>query len=280
MEIVLALGAAASYGLSDFGGGVLTRRAHVLAVSLLSQLVSAVLLALAVLLWAGAYSPSGLGWGLAAGIAGIAGTVLLYQGLAIGRMSVVAPITAVLGAGLPVLFGLATGDRPGGAAITGIGLGLIAVVVITRSPEHGTAAQATDPRRALWCAIGSGVGFGLFFILLQRSPADSGLWPLMGTRISALVLLGILVAAQRVSLRPALAAGWWAAALGAGIALADLLFLLATRGGMLSLVAVVTSLYPAVTVTLASLFLHEKITRIQLAGLVAAGASVALIAAG
>ncbi|HEX6682538.1 MAG TPA: hypothetical protein VF062_07060, partial [Candidatus Limnocylindrales bacterium] len=119
MEIVLALGAAASYGLSDFVGGVLTRRAHVLTVSLLSQLVSAAVIGVAALLWAGPYSAPGLAWGLAAGIAGIAGTILLYQGLALGRMSVVAPITAVLGAGLPVLFGFATGDRPGTAAIAG-----------------------------------------------------------------------------------------------------------------------------------------------------------------
>ncbi|HEX6682945.1 MAG TPA: EamA family transporter, partial [Candidatus Limnocylindrales bacterium] len=117
-------------------------------------------------------------------------------------------------------------------------------------------------------------------ILLQRSPSDSGLWPLMGTRVSSVLLLAILVAVQRLALRPAAAAGWWLAGLGAGIALADLLFLLATRSGMLSLVAVVTSLYPAVTVTLAALLLHERITRTQLAGLVAAGVSVALIASG
>jgi EamA-like transporter family len=134
MEILLALAAAVAYGVSDFAGGVHTRRAHVFVVLLLSQLVSFALLLVVVALWADAVSwPGGLG--AAAGLAGVVGTSLLYQGLAIGRMSVVAPITGVLGAGLPVLFGLAVGERPGPAALAGIVLGLVAVVVITRAPD-------------------------------------------------------------------------------------------------------------------------------------------------
>jgi drug/metabolite transporter (DMT)-like permease len=228
VEIILALAAAVTYGVSDFAGGVLTRRAHVFVVFLLSQLVSLALLLVAVTLWAGAVSWPGVGWGAAAGVAGVMGTSLLYQGLAIGRMSVVAPITGVLGAGLPVLFGLAVGERPGPAALAGIVLGLVAVVVITRAPDVPGApvAEPRTARQAVLCAFGGGIG------------------------------LGVVNSA------------------------ADLLFLLATRRGLLSLVAVITSMYPAVTVALAGLVLRERIAARQAAGLAAAAVSVGLIALG
>jgi drug/metabolite transporter (DMT)-like permease len=160
MEILLALAAAVSYGVSDFAGGVLTRRAHVFVVFLLSQLVSFALLVVVVALWAGAVSWPGVGGGAAAGLAGVVGTSLLYQGLAIGRMSVVAPITGVLGAGLPVLFGLAVGERPGSAALAGIVLGLVAVVVITRAPDAPAAPGrpgGPSSRQAVACAFGGGL---------------------------------------------------------------------------------------------------------------------------
>jgi drug/metabolite transporter (DMT)-like permease len=290
MEILLAVAAAVSYGVSDFAGGVLTRRAHVFVVFLLSQLVSAALLVAVVALWADAVSWPGMGWGAAAGLAGVAGTSLLYQGLAIGRMSVVAPITAVLGAGLPVLVGLASGERPGPAALAGIVLGLVAVVVITRAPEPpAAAAERAGPtgaravarsRQALACAFGAGVGFGLFFVLLGRAPADSGLWPLLGTRVSLVGVLALLVAVRRLPLRTPAGMGPSLVGLGIVNTMADLLFLLATRRGLLSLVAVITSMYPAVTVALASLALGERIARRQLAGLATAALSVALIALG
>jgi drug/metabolite transporter (DMT)-like permease len=282
VEIILALAAAVTYGVSDFAGGVLTRRAHVFVVFLLSQLVSLALLLVAVTLWAGAVSWPGVGWGAAAGVAGVMGTSLLYQGLAIGRMSVVAPITGVLGAGLPVLFGLAVGERPGPAALAGIVLGLVAVVVITRAPDVPGApvAEPRTARQAVLCAFGGGIGFGLFYILLERSPLDSGLWPLLGTRISLVGLLGLLVAARRLPLRPP--PGTEASLVGLGVVntAADLLFLLATRRGLLSLVAVITSMYPAVTVALAGLVLRERIAARQAAGLAAAAVSVGLIALG
>jgi drug/metabolite transporter (DMT)-like permease len=284
MEIVLALGAATAYGVSDFTGGILTRRAHVFVVSLLSQLVSTALLIAAVAVWEDAVSWPGLGWGMAAGGAGGAGTSLLYQGLAIGRMSVVAPITAVVGAGLPVLFGLALGERPGPAALAGIIAGLVAVVVITLAPDPAApepGASPTDaaaPRQAVLCGFGAGVGFGLFFIFLERSPADSGLWPLLGTRISLVAGLGLLVAVLRLPVRAPAGMGLSLVGLGTVNALADLLFLLASRGGLLSLVAVITSLYPAVTVALAGVVLRERVAGREWGGLVIAAASVALIA--
>jgi drug/metabolite transporter (DMT)-like permease len=292
MEILLAMGAAVSYGVSDFAGGLLTRKAHVFVVFLLSQLVSSALLVGVVVFSGDPISQSGMGWGAAAGLSGVVGTSLLYQGLAIGRMSVVAPITAVLGAALPVLFGLALGERPGPAALTGIVAGLVAVIVITRAPDPSATEAGVNPhdtvalqvaarsRQAIICAFGSGLGFGLFFILLERSPVDSGTWPLLGTRISYVVVLGLVVAVRGLSARVAAGTGSSLVGLGVVNTLADLLFLLATRSGLLSLVAVITSLYPAVTVGLAGVILHERVTSRQLVGLVVAAVSVALIAVG
>lgn len=291
MEVLLALGAAVSYGVSDFGGGALSRTTRVLVVVLLSQLVSAALLLGAVPFWDAQLSGSAIGWGVAAGLAGVTGTSLLYRGLAIGRMSVVAPITGLLAAGIPVLFGLATGERPGPASLTGVGLGLVAVVMITRAPTpSGTTGSATDgggsieitprSRRGLAEAVGSGTGFGLFFILLERSPADSGLWPLVGSRISMIVLVGSFVVAGRVSVRIPGGVAFGLVALGFANVLADLLYLLATRRGLLSLVAVITSMYPATTVVLARVILNERTARQQVVGLAIAVVSVALIASG
>lgn len=283
MEILLALGAAVSYGVSDFTGGVLSRTTRVFVVVLLSQLVSSALLLGVVPFWEGSFSGTAIGWGAAAGLAGVAGASLLYRGLAIGRMSVVAPITGVLAAGVPVVFGLAVGERPGPIALTGVGLGLIAVVTISRTPNPSESVAVETPlhsREGIVEALGAGLGFGLFFILLERSPVASGLWPLVGTRISMIVLVGGVVAIGRVSVR--LPAGVALPLVGLGFVnvLADLLYLLATRRGLLSLVAVITSMYPAATVTLARLILDERMSGQQLIGLGLAAVSVALIASG
>jgi drug/metabolite transporter (DMT)-like permease len=146
-----------------------------------------------------------------------------------------------------------------------------------------TAARS---RHAVLCAFGAGAGFGLFFVLLDHTPADSGRWPLLGIRISFVSMLGLLVVVRGMSLR--VPADMRLSLLGLGVAntLADLLFLPATRRGLLSLVAVITSItsitsmYPAATVALATLVLRERIAGRQAAGLVIAAASVALIAVG
>jgi drug/metabolite transporter (DMT)-like permease len=289
VAVLLALGAALAYGVSDFVGGVLTRRAQVFVVVLLAQLIAITLLVVVVLVWGGAISWPGLWWGLAAGVAVVGGTSSLYQGLAIGRMSVVAPISGVLGAGLPVLFGLVLGERPGPAALAGIVVGLVAVVVITLTPEPAPSETDGKPdvadaaavrTRAIGYAFGAGVGFGLFFILLERSPSDSGFWPLLGTRISMVILLVALVLIRRLSLRPPSGTGLALLALGLLNLLSDLLYLLATRSGLLSLVAVITSMYPAATIALATIALRERLQARLVVGLGIAAVSVALIATG
>ena len=284
MEIVLALGSAIAYGVSDFTGGVLTKRAHVFNVILLSQLVSCVILIFALPFWDGSFSWEALQWGTAAGVAGMAGAALLYRGLAIGRMGVVAPITAVLAAVIPLSFGLVVGERPGWLSLIGVGIGLVAVVLISSSSEpEATGETDGEPMpssgsRGLVEALGAGAGFGLFFILLERTPDGSGIWPLAGTRISMIGAVALLAVLTHAPFRPSAGMVPSLVLLGFTNLAADLLYLLATRAELLSLVAVITSLYPAATVALARGFLGERMVKQQLLGMVLAALSVTFIA--
>jgi drug/metabolite transporter (DMT)-like permease len=285
MEIVLALGSALAYGVSDFTGGVLTKRAPVFHVILLSQLVSCLIVILALPFWDGLFSWEALQWGIVAGVAGMSGAALLYRGLAVGRMGVVAPITAVLAAVIPLSFGLAVGERPGWLSLIGAGIGLVAVVLISRSPEPSTVTGESDGEllpssgeRGLVEALGAGAGFGLFFILLERAPGGSGIWPLAGTRISMIGAIALLAVLTHAPIRPSTGMVPSLVWLGFINLSADLLYLLATRAGLLSLVAVITSLYPAATVALARGFLGERMVKQQLLGMVCAALSVTFIA--
>ena len=284
MEIVLALGSALAYGVSDFTGGVLTKKDHVFTVILLSQLVSSAILLFALPFWDGSFSWQAVQWGAAAGVAGMAGAALLYRGLAIGRMGVVAPITAVLAAAIPLSFALAVGERPGWVALIGVVVGLVAVVLISSAPDPASAdapvakASMLSGGSGVVEALGAGVGFGLFFILLERTPGESGLWPLVGTRISMVAFVALLAAVAGAPVRPPAGMGRSLILLGITNLGADLLFLLATRTGLLSLVAVITSLYPAATVALARVVLDERMVKQQLVGVVCAALSVSLIA--
>jgi drug/metabolite transporter (DMT)-like permease len=288
MEIYLALGSALAYGVSDFTGGILSKRAHVLTVVLVSQLISTAIAVFLLPFWDGAFSWPALGWGAAAGAAGMAGAACLYRGLAIGRMGVVAPITAVLSAAIPVAFGLVTEQRPDAVALTGVGIGLAAVVLISRAPEPvpDTRTSASAPvvsdtgGQGIGEAFGAGVAFGLFFILLDNSPGGSGMWPIVGTRLSEVACAAFLVAITRASIRAPKGTGGGLVLLGFSNLGADLLYLLATRRGLLSLVAVITSFYPAATVALARIVLKERMVRQQSFGVAFAALSVTLIALG
>jgi uncharacterized membrane protein len=144
VEILLALGAAISYGASDFTGGFISKRAAVFLVVLVSQIVSLAVLLAVLPFWAGNYSREAIGWGATAGVAGVAGASALYRGLSVGRMSVVAPISGVLAAGIPVLVGLWLGERPGPLALIGVAVGLMAVVAVSRTPDPRVPAGSTS----------------------------------------------------------------------------------------------------------------------------------------
>jgi len=218
---------------------------------------------------------SDLVWGALAGLGGALGIATLYAALAVGRMGVVSPITAVIGASVPVAVGLSLGERPGALALAGVALAFAAVVLVSADPR--TLRLSLD-EPGLLLAIGSGLGIGLSYVALSRSAPDAGVAVLAPARIVSVVLLigwargrGESFRVPRASLAVICGAG----ALDMG---ANILYILATRSGMLALVAVITSLYPASTVFLARIFLHERLSPIQWAGVACAAGGVVLIA--
>ena len=276
MAVVLALASAVVYGAADFLGGLATRRTSVFGVVALSQLVGLVAL-LGLLPWlGGAAGPADLAWGAGAGIAGAAGLVIFFRTLARGVMSVIAPVTAVTAAAVPVLVGLLYGNAIGVWAGVGIALALLAVVLV--SAEGGLSALRTARPAALAPALLAGSTFGLFFVLLDRTSSDAGLTPLVAARIVAMALVVVLALAGRQSLRVTRPALPLVAASGIGDMSANALFLLATQtDGQLAITGVLGSLYPVSTVILAQLVLRERLVPAQVAGLVSAVAAVVLI---
>lgn len=300
MAVVLGLLVALTYGTGDFLGGLSAKRTPSGTVLVGSFLVSSALLGVVTVGWAaiGGLPPAGgrdLLLGVACGVIGPVAIGLLYQGLATGRMSVVAPITAVVAAIVPFTWGVLRGERPGAVAIGGVALALLAVALISGAPAHPTAAARLDddapapaaPTRGPGVLVGallSGLGFGIVFILLGSTSADAGLWPLLSSRLVslALVLVGLGLWAQRTHapMLPMRRAWPLVAASGVFDVGANGLYLAASNRGLLALVAVLSSLYPASTVILARLVLGERLHRVQLMGLAVAVAGVVAITTG
>lgn len=272
--VVLATACALVYGTADFLGGLATRRSRVLPVVALSQVAGLVLVLVLLPLLPGTLTGEALLWGLGAGLAGAGGLVLFYRALATGVMSVVAPVAAVTSAALPVLFGLATGDRPEPAALAGVALALGAVLLVS---QDRSAARGGSFGSVL-VALAAGAGFGGFFVLLAMAPDGSGLWPLVGARLSSVTLVALVAVATGRALRPGRGALRVIIAAGVLDMAANVLYLLAQRQGMLSLVAVLVSLYPASTLLLARQVLGERLHPIQITGVACALGAVALIA--
>jgi uncharacterized membrane protein len=276
LAILLGLTAALSYGASDFMGGLGGRRSSVGAVVLAQQPFA---LLATIIVWA-VYRPSGptasaLGWGALSGLGNSLGTVALYRGLALGRMSVVAPLSAVLTAVIPAAVGIALGERLSVTEAVGIALAGPAIVLVSLNARPEAAG-----RSGIWEGLASGVGFGVLFVALDRAGTDSGAWPLLpgqAVTLAVAIPLGLWMSREEGNRRRAVPYGAAAGALGA---LAALSFLGATGQGELAVVAVLTALYPAMTIVLARLVLGERWNRAQGAGLVAAAVSVALISFG
>ncbi len=275
--LFLALASSIAYGAADFLGGVAARGAHVLRVVVIAAPAS---LLVELLLWpaVGASFPTAaVTWGAASGIASAVAFALLYRTLAIGPMSVLSPVTALVSAALPVGVGLIEGETLSGLAVGGMVLAFVAIVVVS----GGTGARAARPSRAaLVLAFGAGAAIALQLVCLDQAPDDSGIAPLLvGRAVSTAVVLGAAFMLQRRlgDTRPSLAASAGAGALDS---LANFAFLLAVRDGDLAVVAVITALYPAGTVLLARAFLAERIGPTQLAGLGLAAVAVSLLAVG
>jgi drug/metabolite transporter (DMT)-like permease len=279
LAVVLAFSSSLCWGLADFLGGLQSRIRPLVTVLLVAQ-VAAVAMGIAFVAASGDAFPD-LGPALlatGAGVAGCAALAAFYRGLAIGTMSIVAPVSAT-GAAVPVLVGLATGERPGGVQIAGIVVAMVGIVLAAREPagaEPGSAVRASLALAGL-----AAVGFGTFFVLIDRATELGGApWSLLLVRAGEVALLGMLALATR----PAMPSGARDAAPLLGIGVLDFsataFFALATEQGLLSVVSVVGSLYPAVTVVLARVVLAERVARSQELGVVLTLAGVVAISAG
>jgi drug/metabolite transporter (DMT)-like permease len=277
MAALLALTAAAAYGVGDFLGGMAARREPSSAVVLWSHVIGLVMLLAVAPALGGEPTPRALAVGAVAGLFGGAGVALFYRGLSLGSMSVVAPIGALLSAAVPVIAGLGSGERPSAAAVAGIGLALVAVTMVSRERPESQGGRALQ-LQPLLLAIGAGVAFGLFFVTVDRAGSDAGIWPLVGARVASVSLFAALGAARVTAAGPPRAA--LGAALGCGLldAAANMLYVLALSHGLLSVVSVLTALYPAGTVLLARYVLGERLTGVQRTGLAVAGLAAVLIA--
>jgi drug/metabolite transporter (DMT)-like permease len=268
MAVLLALGSAATYGVGDFLGGLAAKRAAATAVLLWSHVFGLALALGTTFLVHGVATTHDVGLGAIGGLAGAVGIGLLYQALSIGQMSAVAPVTALLAAVVPVAAGLLQGERPTATAVLGMVCGAAAIVLV--SAEGGGSLRPAD-RHAVTLALGAGFGFGLFFVILSHTGDGAGAWPLVGARLASVGAVGGLALLGRVPASvPAGPARRLTVAAGAFDVGANLLYLLATREGLLTIVSVLASLYPVSTVVLAWVVLRERFAPIQRVGLLLA----------
>ena len=282
MALALALASALVYGAADFLGGFASRRTSTISVVIWSQGFGLLLLAALLPLFGGGAVASDAGWGALCGVAGAAAIALLYRGLAIGTMGVVSPISAVLGASIPLLYGVIfRGEHPTWFAYAGIAAALAAVVFV--SAEPGTRTQRTQLfPPGIPEALLAGVGFGAFFIALAMTRADAGMVPLFAARATSLILLlaGGLAFGGAANVRVARPAFGLVLLCGTLDVSANVLYVLAAHRGLLAIVAVLTSLYPAATVGLAAIVLRERLGRLQWIGVALALGGAATIAGG
>jgi len=276
LAIALALGASLSWGLGDFLGGLTSRTQHVLTVLVVSQVAGIA----AAMTWVVASGEGFPGWpstalAAAAGVGGCLGIASLYRGMAVGAMGIVAPVSAVA-AVIPFVVGIASGDRPSVLQIAGILLALAGVGVASREPRERGGGQADGIGLALLAAL----GFGLYFVFADLAADDSVPFAVVTARGMSLLLALVAALVVGASLRPARAT--WPALVAVGLCDvgANMLFSLAVTRGYLSVVSVLSALYPVVTVALAAVVLHERVSRTQRLGVFGALAGAAMITAG
>jgi uncharacterized membrane protein len=270
-SVVLALVAAVAWGTGDFLGGRVSKVVSSTLVVWASAVLSVVVIGAAALLIGGAEGHRlALAWGFAGGVAVGVGGILLYRGLAAGRMSVVAPTAGVVGAALPVAVDVVRGARLGTTVWLGIALALAAIWLLTTG---GSDAG----RGGVLLGVLSGLGFGLVFVFIDFAPDASGLWPVVGTKIGTIVITSALLARSRPRLG-AVGTHWLPiAGLAAFDALATIAYLEASRTGSLAVAAVIASFYPAPTVILAAIVLKERLTPTHWLGAVLALGAVVVI---
>lgn len=283
MTVLLALGGALAYGLSDFVGGTASRRTSPWSVALVGAGVGGLLVLLAALLLGGDPRPADLAWAALGGLGNGIGTAFLYRGLGTGRMGVVGPVSAVGAAVLPVVVDVVSGQRLPALVWAGVVLALPAIWLVSREPAVPPAAASAGGRRTavgLLDGVVAGAGFGTLFAALAQVPPEAGLLPVAFNQLVAAVLVVAVATTMRVAWVPrhrAAGLGSVCGLLGSG---ATVLFLLASQRGSLTVAAVLTALYPAFTVLLAGLVLRERVHRGQAWGLLLSATAVLLVVVG
>jgi drug/metabolite transporter (DMT)-like permease len=284
---LLALASALVVGVADFLGGLATRSRRAVQVTLLTQSTTLVITAAAVLLVpADRVRAEDLAWGLLGGVSIGGAYVLFFTALARGQMGVVAPVTAMVGAVVPVAAGLAQGERPGAVAMAGVVVGLVAVLLVSVSAPAG-AGPASTPRAVVGLAVLAGALFGSFFVVLGETAESSGRWPLLTARVGSVSLLLAVLAlrpAERAGLRARAEAGGRS---GVGLAVASgvceftasVLVLRALQLGPLVIASVLAALYPVTTMLLARVVLGEQLTRTQIVGVGLAALAAVMVSA-
>lgn len=261
------------FGAADFAGGYATRRTPVATVTLITNVVGVVLAVGLVLALGGAWTTPSMAWGAAAGACGLSGLVLLYLGLAQGPNGLVSPLSAVVAAAIPVVVGIAGGDRPDRWAVAGL---LVTPLAIWLVAAGGGGSRSSALARPLVLALGAGIGFGLFFTCLAQTPDDAGAVPLLAARATSTTVLLLAATRRRAGPVPrsALALPVLAGTLDMT---ANGLFLWSAREGDLAVVGALVSLFPVTTVLLAVLLLGERLSRAQVTGMVLAVGAAALL---
>lgn len=290
LSVVLAFVGSLVYGGSDFFGGLASRRMSAIKVTAINSVAGLGLLLLLTAFIPGKWNGEVLLWGGLAGLVGAASLGLLYACLAIGPMSILAPIMALISAIIPIVVGFATGERLDPLGYLGLALGLVAIVLICFVPD-ARAVRASP--RALVMATAAGLAIGLYLVFINRTPQDSGLSPLILTFVVAGAVMGAILLVRRLArgprrpgtteatrVTPSRARSAAALAVYSGLtdACAAALFLFALRLGDLSVVAVLSALSPAGTILLAAAFLKERIAPVQWAGLAVALVAAAMLA--
>lgn len=277
MAALFALISSVSWGVADFVGGLAARRAgsaQVLAVSYPAGAVVITIFALTII--PGEFSTALFGYALITGVIGAIAIALLYAALVRGQMGIVSPITAVMSGAVPVMVGIFRGEQPSAWAFAGMALAVIAVVLVSQESQH----HGKTPPVAILLAMASGTAIGLYLTALGLAPQDSGVWvATLGRWVSTVIMILFVLLVARSFTRSTFP---WMLAIAAGVldAVANGLFQLAAQKGLLSVVAVLGSLYPAATVVLARVLINERMNRIQGVGVVLALGAAGLLAFG
>jgi drug/metabolite transporter (DMT)-like permease len=276
LALILALGASAGWGAADFLGGTSTRRLNVLTVAFVSQLVGLAFAFGLTAIGGSALTERTVVLGLLGGCLGAIGLAALYAALAIGPMGVVAPMVS-LSVTVPVAAGLLNGERPGPVQLAGV---VVAVGGVLLAAWHHDGTSTRISSRAVFLAVVSAACLGSLALVLSRAGETDAVGAVLMARVGSVALLGAAVLVRRPSFTTTQGERITLATIGLLDCGANLLFVLASQRGLLTLVAVLASLYPVTTVLLARGLLHERLSRIQAGGVVLALFGVALIAVG